>query len=144
LNLIRVMPAKGQDASRMPTSLLLARLIGPTLLVIGAGMLINGAGYRAMADEFLRSRALIYIAGLLALVPGLAIVITHNVWTADWRVIITLFGWLAVLGGIFRLLMPQQVSNIGASIIARPGTLTFGGGVVVALGAILSFFGYFR
>ena len=33
---------------------------------------------------------------------GLAIVLVHNVWTFDWRVIITILGWLAVLGGIFR------------------------------------------
>ncbi len=72
------MPAKGQDT--MQTSLYLAKLIGPTLLVIGIGMLINRDGYRDMAREFLGSRALIYLAGILAFVPGLAMVLAHNVW----------------------------------------------------------------
>ena len=47
-----------------------------------------------MADEFLRSRALIYLSGVLIHDGGLAIVLTHNVWVADWRVLITLLGWL--------------------------------------------------
>ena len=58
-------------------------------------MLVNRAGYHAhSAKEFLKSRALIYLAGVLTLIPGLALVLVHNVWAVDWRVLITLFGWL--------------------------------------------------
>ena len=135
------MPAKGQD---MQTSIFLAKLMGPVLLVIGVGALLSTAGYRAMAEEFLRSRALIYLAGLLALVPGLAIVLVHNVWTLDWRVLITVLGWLAMIGGVFRILCPQQVTAIGSAVIARPHTMTGAGIVMVAVGAILGFFGYNR
>ncbi|MFN4354657.1 hypothetical protein [Parvibaculum sp.] len=126
----------------MYPSLFLAQLIGPTLLVIGLGMIVSRDAYRTMAQEFLGSRALIYIAGILAFVPGLAIVLTHSVWVAGWPVIITLFGWLALLGGIFRLIFPQEVTRIGSRIIAMPSALTVGGVVVLALGAVLSFFGY--
>jgi uncharacterized protein YjeT (DUF2065 family) len=126
----------------MESSIFLARLIGPILVVIGVGMLAQPQGYRAVAEEFLASPALIYIAGLLAFVPGLAIVLTHNVWTSDWRLIITLLGWLATFGGIFRLLMPAQVRRIGTAMLARPGWLRGGAVAVVALGAVLSFFGY--
>ena len=136
------MPAKGQDT--MQTSHFLAQLIGPMLLVIGLGMLINRDGYRAMAKEFLASRGLIYIAGLLALVPGLAVVLTHNVWAADWRAIITLLGWLAVIGGAFRILFPQEVTRLGSRMIANPLHLTVGGAVTLILGAILSYYGYVR
>jgi hypothetical protein len=128
----------------MQSSLFLARLIGPVLLVIGIGMLVNRDGYRTMAEEVLRSRALIYFAGLLALVPGLAVVLVHNVWVLDWRVIITLLGWLAVIGGVFRLLFPQEVTRIGSVMIAHQHTMLIGGGVMTALGAILCFTGYFR
>ena len=128
----------------MATSVFLAKLIGPVLLVIGIGMLINQAGYRAMAEEFLRSRALIYIAGLLALVPGFAIVLSHNVWAADWRIIITLLGWLATIGGVFRILFPQQVTRIGSAMLARTQYMPVGGAAVIVLGAILCFYGYLR
>ncbi len=84
------MPAKGKDV--MQTSLFLARLIGPVALAIGLSILINAGAYRLLADEFMRSRALMYLSGLLTLVAGLAIVLTHNVWVADWRAIITVLG----------------------------------------------------
>ena len=125
----------------MEQSTFLAQLIGPVFVVVGVGILISPDAYRAMAEEFLRSRALIYIAGLLAFVPGLAIVLAHNVWELDWRVIITLLGWLGVVGGVFRLLFPRQVMAIGLTMLARPGLLRIPG-AVVALGLVLSFLGY--
>ena len=80
----------------MATSIFLARLIGPLLLIaVGLGLLVNRTRYRALADEFLRSRALIYplrrdhTAGRASRSCS-----RHNVWTADWRVLITLLGWL--------------------------------------------------
>jgi hypothetical protein len=126
----------------MQTSVFLAQLIGPLLLVMGIGMAVNTDSYRTMAQEFLASRALIYVAGLLAFVPGLAIVLVHNVWAFDWRLIITLLGWLAVLGGIFRLVAPAQVQAMGAAMLARDGWLMGGGIAVGALGAILTLVGY--
>ena len=126
----------------MQTSIFLAQLIGPLLLVMGLGMVADRDSFRAMAEEFLASRALIYIAGLLAFVPGLAIVLVHNVWAFDWRLIITLLGWLSVLGGIFRLLLPRQVTAVGSAVLARRNYLTMGGIAMLALGALLSLFGY--
>ena len=40
-------------------SIFLARLMGPIMAMVGIGVFVNGAIYRALADEFLRSRALI-------------------------------------------------------------------------------------
>ena len=126
----------------MQTSAFLAQLIGPLLLVVGVGMAANAESYRAMAQEFLASRALIYVAGLLAFVPGLAVVLVHNVWAVDWRVIITMLGWLAVIGGIFRLVAPAQVQAAGAAMLARRGWLMGSGIAVAALGAVLTLVGY--
>jgi hypothetical protein len=128
----------------MQTSSFLAQLIGPLLLVMGIGMVANAESYRAMAEEVLASRALIYIAGLLAFVPGLAIVLVHNVWAFDWRVIITLLGWLAVIGGVFRLVAPAQVQAVGSAMLARRAWLVGGGIAVLALGAVLTLVGYLQ
>jgi len=130
------------EAQAVQTSLFLARLIGPLFAVIGIGMLAAPEQYRLMAQEFLASRALIYVAGLLAFVPGLAIVLTHNVWAPDWRLIITILGWLAVIGGAFRLLLPQQVRRIGEAVLTRTEWMRGAGLAVITLGAVLGFFGY--
>jgi hypothetical protein len=59
LNLIRVMPAKGQDNFSMQTSVFLAKLIGPPHLAVGVGLIARAAACGKLAEEFLASHALI-------------------------------------------------------------------------------------
>ena len=125
-------------------SIFLARLMGPLFAAMGVGLLVNESVYRVMADEFLRSHALIYLSGLIALVAGLAIVNVHNAWTRDWRVIITVLGWLSVIGGIFRIVLPQVVASIGMAIFALRGVPIIAGLGMLALGGFLSFQGYWK
>ncbi len=124
------------------TSRYLAKLIGPVFLAMGAGMLLNGAVFRPMAEQFLSNYAFIYLSGLLALPIGIAIVLAHNVWTPDWRVLITLFGWLAMIGGVFRIVYPQLVQRVGGAIFHLAAAPAVGGAVVIVLGCVLSYFGY--
>ena len=126
----------------METSRFLARLIGPFLIAIGAGLLINGDVYQAMATQFLQNLGLIYISGLLTLLAGLAIVNTHNVWSGDWRVIITILGWLGIIGGALRIMFPQWVEQIGTGMLAQRSLIVGAWIVVLALGAWLCFVGY--
>lgn len=126
----------------MDASILIARLIGPVLLVVGLTALIHPKSLHAIAQEFMRSHALMFIAGILALLGGLAIVNTHNLWTTDWRVIITIYGWLAVLAGILRIAIPERLKTIGEALLARRGVLRFTSLAQVVLGALLTWKGY--
>ena len=126
----------------METSLFIAKLIGPMLLVIGAALLINRDHMREMATDFLEHRGLIFLAGVLTLFGGLAIVLTHNVWEAGWPVAITILGWLLVVGGAFRILFPDSVKSIGQSMLDKPGLLTATGVVEGLIGAWLCYVSY--
>jgi hypothetical protein len=126
----------------MQRSIYLAKLIGPIMLVVGLGMLLNGAAYRVIVEQFLHSYALIYLAGIAGMLIGLALVHAHNEWQSDWRVIITLLGWLSLISGIFRTLVPQEVAAIGNSLFANAATMMIAGFVVLVLGGVLSYFGY--
>jgi hypothetical protein len=75
---------------------------------------------------------------------GVAVVLTHNVWTPDWRIVITLLGWLAAIGGAMRIMVPQQSERIGRWFTAHSASLTAAAVVWLAIGAVLCFFGYFR
>ena len=106
----------------MNTSRSIARLMGPILLVIGIGMafglMMEGADYSNLIREFIANRALIFLTGILALVAGVAIVNAHNVWVQDWRVIITILGWLLVLRGVMLLVFPLTVQVFGDPVAA--------------------------
>jgi uncharacterized membrane protein len=125
-------------------SIFLAKLIGPIFLAVGIGLIANAAAYRKLANEFLASTALIYLSGLLTMTAGMAIVLTHNVWAANWPVVITVLGWLAAIGGAARIVMPQGTQEIGRKIIKHPQGLTIAAVVWLVIGAVLCLFGYFR
>jgi len=126
----------------MSTSIFLAKLIGPVCLVIGLALLINGAAFRTLAGEFLNNPALMFLSGVLTLPVGLAIVLTHNVWAGDWRILITILGWLAIVGGAARILVPQRAAAVGRTLVANPSALPISTGIYLVFGALLSFFGY--
>ncbi len=126
----------------MDTSLFLAKLIGPLLVVIAIGMLLRQDATLAMARDFIANRALVYLAGFLTLLGGLSIVITHNVWTGGWPVVITILGWLAIVGGIARMLFPETVMGIGQRMLDNRTYVTVGGVVEGLLGLWLCYVGY--
>ena len=125
----------------MTVSVFLARLIGPVMLVVGLAVFANQRAFRDMAEEFLASPALLFLSGLLIMPMGLAIVLTHNVW-ADWRALITLFGWLNLIGGAVRLAIPAYVTRTGRTMLKQPHFTSAAGAIWVVLGLLFCFFGY--
>lgn len=126
----------------MDTSIFLARLLGPAFLVMAVGILANRENSRALAREFLNSPALIYLAGLIALVAGLAIVLTHNVWEFRWPVIITLFGWVSLVAGLMRLVFPVAMMGVWKGIVERDEWVPAAAVVYGVLGVWLAYAGY--
>jgi hypothetical protein len=126
----------------MQTSIFLARLIGPLLLIVGAGMLFNPGVFRTMASEVIRSVTLVYLFGLVDLAVGLAIVLTHNVWLVSWRVLITLLGWIVFIRGAVRVLIPETLMGFAADKIGKKPFVPVAGVVTALIGLVLCYFGY--
>jgi len=77
------------------------------------------------------------------MLAGLAIVNNHNVWVADWPVIITIFGWASIIGGIARMALPQVVRSLGGAMLKNLAVIRISGAVWVLIGAFLTYVGYF-
>jgi hypothetical protein len=120
----------------------IARLAGPLLVVVGVGMLANLGVYQAMISEFLHSTALVYLSGVLTLVGGLAIVNVHNSWRAEWPVIVTILGWLMVIGGIIRIALPQFTVSLGASMYGSLTAIIIVAIIGLVIGGFLTFKAY--
>ena len=126
----------------MQTSIFLAKLMGPMLFAMGLFVVLHRERMRRVAREFLDSEALIFLSGVITLPVGIAIVISHNVWEANWRVLITLFGWIAILAGIARLAFPDLMKMVGNTMLEKGYFTTLPGAVMAVLGAFLSYQGY--
>jgi hypothetical protein len=127
----------------METSTYLARLIGPVLAVIGVSMLLNPGSYLAIATAMLQQPALLYFAAVVGLVGGVALVMAHNVWAADWRLILTLLGWISIVDSASWILLTEQLRALWAPALTGAGLPLAGGVIVLLLGAALCFYGYF-
>jgi len=121
----------------MDRSRFLAGLIGPTLAAVAISILVNGGMIAEMAAQLSADYALIFISGVITLPVGLAIVLAHNVWRG-WPAVITVFGWLAVVGGLLRILAPRQLAEFASGVVAQGPAVSIVAGVILLLGLFLS------
>lgn len=127
----------------MEMSIWIAKFLGPVFLAASAPMIIRPNSIQPLADEFLKSPAIMYVSGILVLTGGLSIVNTHNRWELDWPLLITLFGWALVIAGISRIVSPKVVADVGGRMIGGSVITRLAGVVWGILGAFLTFKGYF-
>jgi hypothetical protein len=109
---------------------------------MGVAMLLNRDLFPAMIALIAQSYALIFLSGILSLLAGIAIVRVHNVWTGGWRIVVTVLGWLAIVGGLARMWFPQIAAPVAATLGGNATALIVAGLVVLALGAFLSYKSY--
>lgn len=119
-------------------SIIIARLLGPLMLVSAAAILLNRRGIQETMSAAAKNPSFIYLAGIMTFLSGLAIVETHNVWTADWRVTITILGWLMVVGGAARMMIPDQLAKMGSRLVKQTGLLEIGATISALIGVFLT------
>lgn len=103
----------------MDRSRFIAGLIGPTLVAVAISILINGGMVADMVSQMSANYSLLFISGVITLPVGLAIVIGHNVWRG-WPAVITVFGWLAVIAGVLRIIFAPHLAGFAAGMAAGP------------------------
>ena len=126
----------------MQASIFLARLLGPMFIVVGIALLSKPQMFRTMLPEFIGSPILLYLAGFLGLLAGMAVVLTHNIWALDWRLIITLIGWLTLARALITIFQAEWIVAAGTAILARRGIFLGAAVANLIIGFVLSYFGY--
>ena len=111
-------------------------------MVAALSILVNPRSFRAIVTEATKSVSLVYLFGVLDFAAGSAIVLVHNVWTTDWRVLVTLLGWLLVVRGLLRMFAPEQVKAYAATVLRRQNLYTASAVIIGVIGAVLCYFGY--
>lgn len=126
----------------MGASKTIAALLGPTLVAGAASVLLNLTAWPALAEQVFRDPPLILTSGFLLFVAGLAIIHAHNRWSGGWPVVVTIFGWLAMLGGLARILFPIRLAEVAVPLARNSVVLATVAAVFLVVGVFLSFKGY--
>jgi hypothetical protein len=125
----------------MEPSLFLAKAIGVGLMVIAASMLVNRKNIDLLFEAY-RSPSAVYITGIVETFLGIMMVIAHNIWVADFRLIITLIGWMLLLRGAGRTFFPSRIPRILEKFRALRSTFMPLLVVVFFVGAYLTYAGF--
>jgi len=105
----------------MTNSKKIAGLVGPTSIALTISEAMN---FHIWAVNI---APVTYLNGTLLFVAGLSIICVHNHWRG-WPVLVTLTGWFCILGGLYRMFVPEAPQ-------APQNTATYIGlGVLFAIG----------
>lgn len=128
----------------MMMSVMLAKLLGPLLLIVGLGVLMNPSYIPAMIDEIAtgKQQTLLFISGFFTTICGLLLVLAHNFWVANWSVIITILAWLTLVKGATIMLFPRWSMALTVAFKGKSGLFAVWGVVAVILGLVLSYYGF--
>ena len=115
----------------MDTSLILAPIIGIIFLVGGLQAVFNKKFILEVGENFMQNPAILWTIGFILLLIGTILVTIQNIWSFDWRVIITVIAWLTLIkGGIF-MLFPNSTKLIYRKCNSSP--LIIASGIVAII-----------
>jgi hypothetical protein len=107
-------------------------------MLVALSMALNRNNIELLFEAY-RSSAAVFITGVVELILGIAMVVSHNVWTLDFRVVLTLIGWGLLARGVGRTLFPSRVVSMLASFRRAQSAFVPLLIVVFLVGAYLSY-----
>ncbi len=115
----------------MEISIYLARFWGSLFMILGLGSVLVKLLGRVI--KYTEDKTITVSTGYITFLLGLITVTLHNIWVADWRVAITILGWLTLLKGIEKIAFPDRVNKIAQKF---KGQQQLWGGVIFLIGAL--------
>jgi len=122
----------------------LSKLIGMYCILVAVPMGAHKQATLAMVAALVNDAPVLYVFGLIIVAAGLALVVSHNVWSGGaLPVVVTLVGWLTLLKGLLFLVLPPP-SAAGIAIWGSAYQQYYYVDVAVALilGAFLTYGGF--
>ena len=92
----------------------LSRLIGLYCILISLSMVTHRQTTVDTVTSLIHNPPMLFVTGILGMTAGLAMVLSHNVWSGGaLPVVVTLVGWTALLKGVLLLfLSPEAESDV--------------------------------
>ena len=123
-------------------SIFLAKLIGLALMIFGIAILVRMESFQNSLKDISKSDALMTMISVLPLIAGLAIVLAHNLWEANWTILVTIMGWIILLAAIVRLFFHKMIMKKMAEKWQSKPFFYVIGIVIIIIGAIFTYFGF--
>jgi hypothetical protein len=124
----------------MLLSIFLAKLLGVYLLIVAAELILRRREFEGAVRDFASSKGLLVFSGSVSLLLGLAVVIGHPVYVANFRGVVTLLGYLLILRGVWRMTFLSYIQKKMATCFHKGYKFIFL--ILLALGLYLTYSGF--
>lgn len=125
-----------------PLTILLAKVLGVYLVVIGIALFARRKYFLAVFAGFVENRLLRMVVAIAELVAGLFLVLTHQIWSSWPAGIITFFGWAMAVEGVAYLFVPDRWINKMFRLFNTKVWYFVGGILAVVIGLYLISVGF--
>lgn len=123
-------------------TIFLARSFAIFYLVAGIGMLANAKTFSRYTKDLEKNKGAVFIASAFVLILGIILVQLHSVWTQGPELLVTLLCWLTFAKGSLFFLFPDHMFNLLKNWEAEI-TYKAAGGLVLVLGILFGYFGFY-
>lgn len=127
----------------MDISIFLAKTLGIYLVIMSLSMFTNAKRYKSIIYDLTSNPSFLFLTGVIALIIGILLIVCHNIWQANWTIMITLIAWLSFIKGVVRVVFPQlahaSITKFMENEIAYYTTAF----ICLLLGIVLGYFGFF-
>ncbi len=99
----------------MDPSILLGKVFAIFLIVAALSMLHNRARIQSLAKNMKANDPWLFVMGAWTLIFGLIFLFLHNSWDTPANIIVSILVWATVLKGVFIMLAPEKMLEMGKS-----------------------------
>lgn len=96
------------------------------------GLASVGAGFLGRVIGYTEDKTVTVATGYITFLLGLATVVAHSLWVTDWRVAVTVLGWVTLIKGIEKIAFPGRINRMAQKF---KGGQIWWGGVIFLIGA---------
>ncbi len=125
----------------LSTTQILAVFIGLYMVAAGIGLLTDRDSYATLIDDLRENTALGYVTSAFVFVLGAVIVAVHNLWTDPLAIVVSVFGWGALIEGVLMLAIRRPFLGL-VRVIPFTGAAAVPFGIfIIVFGAVLLYAG---
>lgn len=126
----------------MELSIFLAKVFSIYLVIISLAMFARPNNFKDLAMDLVREPGALFISMFIALILGILLIVSHNVWVMGWPVLITILGWIVFAKGLIRLFFPELIVDM-TKILEKQIIYFSIAGFNLLLGFVLTYYGFF-
>jgi len=101
----------------MNASLFLAQAFGLYFVLVGLAMILRWDIVKGWMNDLAGNKTVVFGAGIFALMLGIPLILTHNVWSGGWPVLITILVWITFIKGVVNTFAPEIFIILGAYLL---------------------------